>query len=81
MTKLSDYVMKFVAAQGARRVFTLPGGGCMHLVDSLGRQKGLEAVGYLHEQARGAGRGDLPGQLHEGAADLNDCHAFRQNRL
>ena len=51
MTKLSDYVMKFVAGLRVRRVFLLPGGGCMHLVDSLGRQSGLEPVGYLHEQA------------------------------
>ena len=49
--KLSDYVMKYLAGLGVKRVFTLPGGGCMHLVDSLGREPGLKAVGYLHEQA------------------------------
>ncbi len=49
--KLSDYVMNFVARQGVKHVFMLPGGGCMHLVDSLGRTRGLKAVGYLHEQA------------------------------
>ena len=51
MIKLSDYVMKFVAGLRVRHVFMLPGGGCMHLTDSLGRQAGLEPVGYLHEQA------------------------------
>lgn len=51
MIKLSDYVMNFLARQGVKRVFMLPGGGCMHLVDSLGRAKGLKPVGYLHEQA------------------------------
>lgn len=29
----------------------LTGGGCMHLVDSVGRQRGLEYVCCLHEQA------------------------------
>ncbi len=51
MMKLSDYVMQFVAAQGVRHVFLLPGGGCMHLVDSLGRCEELEYVCNLHEQA------------------------------
>lgn len=51
MIKLSDYVMDFVAGLGVKHVFMLPGGGCMHLVDSLGRNKKLKHVGYLHEQA------------------------------
>ena len=51
MIKLSDYVMNFVAGLKVRHVFVLPGGGCMHLVDSLGRQRELKPVGYLHEQA------------------------------
>jgi acetolactate synthase I/II/III large subunit len=49
--KLSDYVFQFIAAQGVRHVFMLPGGGAMHLVDSLGRCKGIEYVCNLHEQA------------------------------
>ncbi|MCM2267879.1 MAG: thiamine pyrophosphate-binding protein [Elusimicrobiales bacterium] len=51
MVKLSDYVMDFVARQGVKHVFMLPGGGCMHLVDSLGNNKKLKFVGYMHEQA------------------------------
>jgi acetolactate synthase-1/2/3 large subunit len=50
MIKLSDYVMNFVAAQGVKHVFTLVGGGCMHLVDSLGRHPQLQFVCNLHEQ-------------------------------
>jgi acetolactate synthase-1/2/3 large subunit len=50
-TKLSDYVFQFVAAQGVRHVFMLPGGGAMHLVDSLGGCPGLEFVACHHEQA------------------------------
>ncbi|NTV73423.1 MAG: thiamine pyrophosphate-binding protein [Holophaga sp.] len=48
--KLSDYVMQRVAAAGVRNVFMLPGGGCMHLVDSLGSCPDLEYVVNLHEQ-------------------------------
>lgn len=49
--KLSDYVFDFVAGTGTRHVFLLPGGGCMHLVDSLGRTSELEKICCLHEQA------------------------------
>jgi acetolactate synthase-1/2/3 large subunit len=51
MKKLADYVIDAVAAAGVRHVFLLPGGGCMHLVDAVGRCKGLEFVANLHEQA------------------------------
>ena len=51
MIKLSDYVIDFVAKLGVKDVFLLPGGGCMHLVDSLGRNKKLKYVCNLHEQA------------------------------
>jgi acetolactate synthase-1/2/3 large subunit len=49
--KLSDYVFQFIADQGVRHVFMLPGGGAMHLNDSLGRCKDIEYVCNLHEQA------------------------------
>ena len=39
MIKLSDYVMEYIAGLGVKNIFMLPGGGCMHLVDSLGRNK------------------------------------------
>jgi acetolactate synthase-1/2/3 large subunit len=51
MIKLSDYVMQFIAGLGVRHVFMLPGGGAMHLVDSLGRNKDLTYICNLHEQA------------------------------
>jgi len=49
--KLSDYVMQFVAEQGVKHVFMLPGGGAMHLNESLGRRTDLQFVCTLHEQA------------------------------
>lgn len=51
MIKLSDYVVNFVARQGVKHVFLLPGGGCMHLVDSLGRRRDIGHTCCLHEQA------------------------------
>ena len=48
--KLSDYVFSFIQTKGIDTVFYLPGGGCMHLVDSLGTS-GLNPVTLLHEQA------------------------------
>jgi len=51
LIKLSDYVIRFLTEAGVHRVFMLTGGGCMHLVDSVGRRPGLEYVCCLHEQA------------------------------
>jgi acetolactate synthase-1/2/3 large subunit len=51
MKKLADYVIETVAAAGVRHIFILPGGGCMHLVDAVGRCEGLEFVANLHEQS------------------------------
>src|SRR5438477_11681690 len=48
--KLANYVAEFVADQGVRHVFLLPGGGSMHLVDAVGRCQRLEYVCNLHEQ-------------------------------
>jgi acetolactate synthase-1/2/3 large subunit len=49
--KVADYVMDFLAERGVQHVFMLPGGGAMHLNDSLGRHKKLKYVCNLHEQA------------------------------
>jgi acetolactate synthase-1/2/3 large subunit len=50
MIKLSDYIFDFITKTGVKHVFLLPGGGCMHLVDSLGKNKKLEYICCLHEQ-------------------------------
>jgi acetolactate synthase-1/2/3 large subunit len=49
--KLSDFVSSFIAKQNVKHVFLLPGGGNMHLIDSVGKQNGLSIVACLHEQA------------------------------
>lgn len=50
MVKVSDYIFHFLEAKGVRHVFMLPGGGAMHLVDSLGKSD-IEYICCLHEQA------------------------------
>lgn len=49
--KLSDYVIKWLEEKSVQRVFMLPGGGAMHLVDSLGSSKKIHCVPMLHEQS------------------------------
>lgn len=51
MTKLSDYVARYLAERGVRHVFLLTGGGAMHLNDSLGREPRIRCVCNHHEQA------------------------------
>ena len=48
--KLSDYVFQFLKEKEIGHIFMLPGGGAMHLVDSLG-YSGIDYVCCLHEQA------------------------------
>ena len=51
MIKVSDLIFDYIASLGVKHVFYLPGGGAMHLDDSLGHHKGLTPVCMLHEQA------------------------------
>lgn len=49
MIKLSDYVFQFLENKGIRHAFMLPGGGAMHLDDSVGKSN-IEYICFLHEQ-------------------------------
>lgn len=49
MKKVSDYIFDFLLSKGVSQCFVLPGGGAMHLVDSLGRS-GMNYVCFQHEQ-------------------------------
>jgi acetolactate synthase-1/2/3 large subunit len=51
MTKLSDYVLRFVADQGVKHVFLVTGGGAMHLNASLAQCHAIEPICNSHEQA------------------------------
>jgi acetolactate synthase I/II/III large subunit len=47
--KLSDYVIDFLEKKGIKDIFTIPGGGSIHLIDSLGKSN-LNYICNLHEQ-------------------------------
>ena len=49
--KVSDLIIDYIASLGVKHVFYLPGGGAMHLDDSLGYNKKLTPICMLHEQA------------------------------
>jgi len=49
--KLSDFVFQFIAEKDIDTVFTVSGGGCMHLTDSLGKNKNIKYICNHHEQA------------------------------
>lgn len=50
MTKVSDYIIEYLASLGIQDVFYVPGGGAMHLNDSLGANPDVEAVSMIFEQ-------------------------------
>ena len=47
MIKLSDYVFRFLESKGVKHAFMLPGGGAMHLDDSIGKSN-IDYVCFLH---------------------------------
>ncbi len=49
--KLSDYVIQYLEKLNVKHMFMLPGGGAMHLNDSLGNSEKIQYVVCLHEQA------------------------------
>lgn len=49
--KVSNYIARRLTEYGISHVFTVTGGGAMHLNDGLGHQEGLTCVYNHHEQA------------------------------
>lgn len=49
--KVSDYIADFFARNGIHTVYTVVGGGAMHMNDSFGHHPGLKCVYNHHEQA------------------------------
>lgn len=49
--RVADYVANALANNGIEHVFTVTGGGAMHLNDALGHKDGLKCVYNHHEQA------------------------------
>ena len=50
MIKVSDYILKFLQKKNISNIFTVSGGGCIHLIDSLGKSN-IEYVCCHHEQS------------------------------
>jgi len=51
MIKVSDYIIKRLAEHGVKHIFMVPGGGAMHIVDSIGNNKKIKYICNHHEQA------------------------------
>lgn len=51
MIRVADYISKKLVELGIRHVFTVTGGGAMHLNDAFGKNKDLECIYDHHEQA------------------------------
>ena len=49
--KIAKYIAEFLERKGIEDVFTVTGGGAMHLNDALGHAKGLRCIYNHHEQA------------------------------
>lgn len=49
--KLANYIALRLVEEGICQVFTVTGGGAMHLNDALGHQEGLHCIYNHHEQA------------------------------
>lgn len=49
--KVSEYIADFLVKNGVRTVFSVVGGGAMHLNNSLGHKEGLNCYYNHHEQA------------------------------
>jgi acetolactate synthase-1/2/3 large subunit len=49
--RVCDYIASFIASKNINYVFTIPGGGCIHLSDAFARQESIQVVVNHHEQA------------------------------
>lgn len=49
--KVAQYIADFLVEQGVTDLFTVTGGGAMHLNDALGHKEGLHSTYNHHEQA------------------------------
>lgn len=49
--KVAQYIADFLVDMGTEHVFTVTGGGAMHLNDALGHKEGLTCIYNHHEQA------------------------------
>lgn len=51
MKSVADIVWEFIASKGIDKVFYVSGGGCIFLLDALGRCEEIDPIAVHHEQA------------------------------
>lgn len=51
VVKISDFVIDYLVALGIKDIFLISGGGCIHLIDSIGKNKKIKFICNHHEQA------------------------------
>jgi acetolactate synthase-1/2/3 large subunit len=51
MIKVSDYIIKFFEKKNFDTAFTVSGGGCIHLIDSLRKSEKIRTYCVHHEQS------------------------------
>jgi acetolactate synthase-1/2/3 large subunit len=50
--RVSDYIIQYLRDEySIETIFTVSGGGCIFLIDSLGHTQGVQYVATHHEQA------------------------------
>ncbi len=49
--KVAEYIADFLVSKGVKDVFTVTGGGAMHLNDAIGHNKDIRSIYNHHEQA------------------------------
>ena len=49
--KVSDYIFQYLYNCKAKNIFLVPGGGNMHLTDSVKRNKKINYTNFFHEQS------------------------------
>ena len=49
--RVADFIAEFLCQKGVKHTFFLSGGGMMHLIDAVGRNKGIKYICNHHEQA------------------------------
>jgi len=48
--RVADYIADFFADKGVGNVYSLPGGGAMHLIDAFEKNERLKQISFFHEQ-------------------------------
>ena len=48
--RVADYIADFFHKKGVKNVYSLPGGGAMHLIDAFTKNENINHIAFFHEQ-------------------------------